>query len=104
MRWLLTLLVAMAFAVLPLGDARAESAPPPPCHEAPASSGAAQPDPGETGKACAEHCLTQVNAELRVGALTGPSVRNLIASQPATSPALDRLRGAAAPEPRPPRV
>jgi hypothetical protein len=108
MRFVLAALVALALGLLPAGTARAMSeAPPAPmsCHEMGGDPGmlAHRRPASDDMRSCADHCLSQVSADLTFVRLAGPSLLAAIDSERMvmTDPGKPRLSDP--PDPPPPR-
>ncbi|HJS79073.1 MAG TPA: hypothetical protein VJ748_00495 [Vitreimonas sp.] len=106
MRFAFAALIALALGLLPAGAARAmpdAPAAPMSCHDMGQSPDVSHHPPSDDMRACAKHCLSQVNAPLNFTRLPGPSL--LAAVDAAPTVALDagtpRLRDP--PDPPPPR-
>ncbi|MBL8557838.1 MAG: hypothetical protein JNM47_03910 [Hyphomonadaceae bacterium] len=110
MRLLTATLIALALALLPVsgvamaktmqGGAEAAS-----CHDTAGHAPSAdQPDDNDEGRACAEHCMTLVNATQAIGAVHQPAIANVIAADRTLHVIVRAPRAADPPDTPPPRA
>jgi hypothetical protein len=111
-RLVISAFLALALGLLPAGTARAQTAAAAPpstmsCHDMGAmdhDTGSVPEAPSHDMQGCADHCMSQVNAQVNVSRLSGPSLQNAITAPLADAESAFKHRLREAPDPPPPRL
>jgi len=108
MRIVFAALLALALGFMPSAPARAREMPPAEmamsCHEAGGDINMQHPTSQHDMQDCANHCLSQVNAQPSFERLAGPALINVIRAERLGLTDLGHPRDRDPPEPPPPRI